>query len=201
MSREYTQSRGSTDGENVFLTLDVSYRLYDAPSRWSGRTWLDVFGGYHMQDASFEVSDVNTIFLDGRPTDLFYSGVAATYDMEFRGVRVGVRGEIGLGPSSTISGSIALLPYVVADGCGQWIVREKVLDHNATGWGLDLGVRYEYAVSDSIRVWGGFGSTRLKGTDGTDDQFHFSGQPIGRARLDKLESEFRFFMIGGEFRF
>ncbi len=200
-SLEYTKSFSSTDGENVFLTLDVSYRLYDGAGEWGGRTRLDLFAGYHMQDATFSVSDVNTVIQNARPVDYHLEGLAATYDMEFYGVRVGVRGEIATGPSGTISGYMAVLPYVAADGFGQWIVRGKALDHDATGWGLDLQVRYEYAVSSSVRLWGGVGYTRMEGSDGTDTQFFFSSEPIGRARLDEIESEYGFVVIGGEFRF
>jgi len=200
-SREYIKSLSATDGENAFLTLDVSYCLLDRAGAPGGRMRLDVFAGYHMQDAAFEVSDVNTVIQEGVAVDGFYPGVAATYDMEFRGLRVGVRGEMTVGPSSTISGALAVLPYVSADGFGQWIVRRKAFDHDATGWGLDLFGRYEYAVSSNVRLWGGVGYTRMEGSDGTDRQFFFTGAPIGNARLDEIESSYGFVMIGGEFRF
>ncbi len=195
-SDEYIKSFSSTEGENVFLTLDVSYRLSERAG-----TRLDVFAGYYMQDASFQVSDVNTVIQNGVPVDFFAGGLAATYDLEFRGVRAGVRGEMALGGSSFISATAAVLPYVKADGFGQWILRHKGLDHDAVGWGLDLAVRYEYAISSSVRLWGGVGYTHLEGNDGTDRQFVFGGRPIGTGRLDTIESEHGFIMIGGELRF
>jgi len=195
-SREFIKSLSVSDGESMFLTVDLSYCLRGGPG---GR--LDAFAGYHMQDSTFEVSDVHTIIYFAEPVNVVDRGLAATYDMEFYGFRAGIRGELPVGRSSTISGSVAVLPFVEADGFGQWILREKTLDHNATGWGVDLLVRYEYAVSARVRLWGGAGFTRLEGTGGTDDQFRFSGLPIGRARLDELQSECGFIMIGGEFRF
>lgn len=195
-SSEFIKSFSSTEGENVFLTLDVSYRLSERAG-----TRLDVFAGYHMQDASFQVSDVNTVILNGAPADFFNGGLAATYDLEFRGLRAGVRVEMALGASSFISGYAAVLPYVKAEGFGQWILRHKGLDHDAVGWGLDLAVRYEHAISSSVRLWGGVGYTHLEGNDGTDRQFLFGGEPIGTGWLDTIESEYGFVMIGGEFRF
>lgn len=200
-SREYIKSFTGTDGENVFFTFDVSYRLHERADEGGGRSRLDVFAGYALQDAAFEMSDVHTIIQNGVPVDTWYGGVAATYDMEFRGVRVGVRGEMPIGRSSTISGTVAVLPYVKADGFGQWIVRRKAFDHDATGWGFDCAVRYEYALSENITLWAGAGYTHLRGADGTDDQFYFTGKPIGTASLDELESEYGFVMIGGELRF
>jgi hypothetical protein len=198
----YIRSLAGTDGDNVFLTLDVTYCLIAAADSRAGTpVRLDVFAGYHMQDATFEISDVRTVIERTLPAYTAWSGVAATYDMEFSGLRVGLRGEMGLGAWGTISGSLAVLPLVDAEGFGQWIFREKVVDHDATGWGLDFALRYEYAFSSSVRVWGGVGYTRLEGSGGTDTQFRFSGDPIGRARLDELASEYRFAVIGGEFRF
>jgi GNAT superfamily N-acetyltransferase len=197
--REFIKSLSTSDGESMFLTIDLSYCLVGDQTRSSGR--LDVFGGYQMQDSTFEVSDVHTIIAFAEPVDYTEGGLAATYDMEFYGVRAGIRGELPVGRSSTISGYVAVLPFVQADGFGQWMLREKTLNHDATGWGLDVLVRYEYAVSPNVRLWGGVGYTRLKGTQGTDDQFEFSGEPIGRARLDELYCEYSFVMIGGEFRF
>lgn len=201
----FIRSLADSDGDSVFLTLDASYRLFegaigeDAADGTAGS--FDVFAGYHMQDSTFEIRDVRTVIADFAVASHFVPGKAATYDMEFYGLRVGVRGELRFGRASTVSGSLAVLPFVWADGFGQWIVREKTLDHNATGWGLDLLVRYEYALTPSVRLWVGAGLTRLKGTDGTDTQFRFSGRPIGQSRLDELESDYSFLMIGGEFRF
>jgi len=201
-SREYIKSLSHTDGENAFLTFDVSYRIYESPGAGSvPPIRVDVFGGYHLQDAAFDVRDVNTVVFEARPVDRFHAGEAATYDMEFRGVRLGLRGEIAIGPSGTLSGQLAILPFLEADGFGQWILSEKTLDHDASGWGLDLLVRYEHAFSQNIRIWGGLGYTRMEGRDGVDSQYRFSGALIGRADLDKLESEFGFLMIGGEYRF
>ncbi|MBN1916476.1 MAG: hypothetical protein JW889_01100 [Verrucomicrobia bacterium] len=200
-SREFIKSLATSSGENVFLTLDLSYRLYDDRGSARDGGHLDVFAGYHMQDAAFEVRDVHTLVFFGEPVDALDRGLAATYDMEFYGVRAGIRGEMPVGRSSTISGSLAVLPFVQAEGFGQWILREKVLDHSATGWGLDLLVRYEYAVSSNVRLWAGVGITRLEGSSGTDDQFRFSGEAIGRAHLDEIESDCRFVVFGGEFRF
>jgi hypothetical protein len=200
-SSEFIKSLSSTDGENVFLTLDVSYRLHERTGKDGERTRLDVFVGYALQDAALEVSDVHTVIEDGLPADWWSEGLAATYDMEFRGVRVGVRGEIALSASSTVVGCVAVLPYVKADGFGQWILRRKAFDHNATGFGLDATVRYKYAVSSSVRLWAGAGYTHLRGTDGTDEQFSFGGHPIGTVSLDELQSQYGFVMIGAELRF
>jgi len=201
-SREYVKSLSHTDGENAFLTFDVSYRIYE--SAGAGSTppiRLDVFGGYHLQDAAFDVRDVNTVILDARPVDRFHEGDAATYDMEFRGVRLGLRAEMGIGHSGTLSGYLAILPFLEADGFGQWILREKTLNHDASGWGLDLLIRYEHAFTENIRVWGGFGYTRLEGEDGVDSQYRFSGALIGRAALDTINSEYSFAIVGAEIRF
>jgi hypothetical protein len=200
-SREFIKSLSSTDGENVFLTLDVSYRLHERSGDGGERTRLDVFAGYALQDAALELSDVHTVIQDGLPVDWRSEGLAATYDMEFRGVRVGVRGAFALSASSTVSGCVAVLPYVKADGFGQWILRRKAFDHNATGLGLDAGVRYEYAVSSSVRLWAGVGYTHLRATNGTDEQFFFTGRPGGTVSLDELESEFGYVAVGAELRF
>jgi len=200
-SGEYIKSLGGSDGESVFLNLDVSYRIFGAGAREGGGTRVDVFGGYAMQDATFNVTDVHMVVQDGRATDRRFAGVAATYDMEFYGLRAGVRGEVAVGASSVLSGSVAVLPYVKADGFGQWIARGKMFDHDATGWGVDFFGCYEYVVSSSVRLWVGMGYTRMEGTDGIDRQFFFTGEPIGNAHLDELESSYRFVMIGGEFRF
>jgi hypothetical protein len=201
-SSEYIKSVSQSNGENSFLTFDVSYRIYE--SAGAGATQpvrLEVFGGYHLQDTSFEVHDVNTVITEARPVNYFTAGAAATYDMDFRGVRLGLRGEIAIGSSGALSGHVAFLPFLEADGFGQWILREKTLDHDASGWGLDLLVRYEHAFTENIRVWGGLGYTRLEGNDGVDSQYRFSGALIGRADLETIESEYTFAMIGGEIRF
>jgi len=200
-SREYIKSLSQTDGENIFLTLDVTYGVCERTGPTGRPTTLDVFGGYQMQDATFDISDVRTVIANGRPVDFSTSGLAATYDLEFWGIRIGVRGELPVGDSGTITGHVAVLPYVEGEGFGQWLLRQKAFDHDATGWGLDIAVRYEYALSPSVRLWGGVGYTRMKATDGVDRQFHFGGEPIGDARLDEISSENSFVMIGGEFRF
>ena len=185
----------------TFLTLDVSYRLFEGALGDGAVGSFDVFAGYHMQDATFEISDARTVIADFQVASYSFDGPVATYDMEFYGLRLGVRGEVHFGRASTVSGSLAVLPFVQADGFGQWIIREKTLDHDATGWGMDVLVRYEYALTPSVRLWAGAGLTRLEGTDGTDTQFRFSGQPIGRSHLDEIKSDYSFLMLGGEFRF
>jgi len=200
-SEEFVKSFSASDGESMFLTVDVSWCISGGPRGGPSGGRLDIFGGYHMQDTTFEVTNVHTVIAYATPVNVVTAGTAATYDMEFYGVRVGIRGEMPVGRSSTISGHLAVLPFVAADGFGQWVLREKVFDHDATGWGIDALIRYEFAVSDSLRLWAGAGFTRLEGTNGTDDQFRFSGESLGRASLDELKSESRFVMIGGEFRF
>ena len=180
----------------------MSYCVYDDAGAGSGPpVRIDVFGGYHLQDATFDIYDVHTVILQARPVDRLRTGEVATYDMEFYGLRVGLRGEMAIGPRGTLSGHLAVLPFVEVDGFGQWIARKKTVDHDASAWGLDLAVRYEYAFSQALSVWGGVGYTRLEGKDGVDRQYRFSGEPIGQAHLEEIESEFRFVMIGGEYRF
>ena len=149
----WIQTENPGSGNCHFYDFDVSFRVLGANSHLGS---LDIFMGYgstsiNMVDTDpLSYSYYEWVYLGGYDT---YPGLDSTYDIVYRGLRVGTKGEIRPVPLLGLSASIAYSPSLDIDGEGFWNLRTDV---DPAGWrfyqsgkGNSLGYNFGLSIIPS----------------------------------------------------
>jgi len=174
-------AESDTDGDSDFLTANAYYRLFG----WGQRNFLDAFVGYHRQENSFANDNVRVL----TPEFASYAGKVAEYEMEFSGVRAGVRTEFALAPRFSVRATLAAIPYVDLDADGKWFLRDILFSQSADGYGLDFELYLDFEVARNINLVAGLKYMFLNASDGKESGIA-AGTPYGPfGVVDEVESE------------
>ncbi len=181
-------AESDTDGDSDFLTANVYYRLFG----WGRRNSLDAFVGYQGQKNSFSNDNARVL----TPEFASYAGKVAEYEMEFSGVRAGLRTEIALAPRFSIRANLAAIPYVELDANGKWFLRDIFFTQSADGYGVDFDLSLDFEVARNINLVAGLKYLFLNASDGEESGVA-GGMPYGPFDVvDEVESE-QFGATGG----
>lgn len=133
-------------------TGDASFGMVDLYYRFLANDlgYLDAFLGYQQNENSFRMTNGQWVIYDSLPDTTPIPGLNSTYTMEYRGVRLGVRGETPLTRNRewTLEGSVAYLPWLEAEGKGYWNLRDMTFAQTGgEGDGIDAFVAVNYKPS------------------------------------------------------
>jgi len=131
-----------TTGDASFWMVDLYYRFWT-----DNRSFLDAFLGYQRNENSFKMTNGQWVIYDYLPDSTPIFGLNSTYEIDYQGVRVGVRGETPLtrNPEWTLEGSVAYLPKVEAEAKGYWNLRDmRFRQSGGDGDGIDAYVAVNY---------------------------------------------------------
>jgi hypothetical protein len=169
------------DADSDLFNANVYYRLWG----WGPRNSVDVFVGYHNQKHSFTNSNARILI-----PDLFSaSGKVAEYEMEFNGVRAGLRTEMAISPRFSVMANLAFLPFVDVDTNGKWLLRDLTFSQNADGYGVDFDLLLEFMITRNVSLVGGLKYVFLRATEGEESGSE-AGVPYGPFDVvDEIESD------------
>lgn len=170
-----------TDADSDLFNANVYYRLW----AWGPRNSVDLFFGYQNQQHSFTNNNVRILI----PEIYSVSGRVAEYDMEFNGVRAGLRMEMAIAPKFSVMANLAFLPYVDVDTDGKWLLRDLTFSQSADGYGLDFDLLLEFEIMRNVSLVGGVKYVFLRATDGEESGME-AGIPYGPfGVVDEIESD------------
>jgi hypothetical protein len=174
-------AESDTDADSNFFSANVYYRLWG----WGPKNSVDVFVGYHNQQHSFTNHNAQILVPE------FYTaqGKVAEYEMEFNGVRAGMRMEIAIARRLSLLANAAFIPYADVDTHGRWIRRDISFSQSADGYGVDFDLLLELEISRNVSVIGGIKYMFLRATDGEESGVQ-GGIPYGPfGVVDEIESD------------
>lgn len=170
-----------TDGDSDFVTGNVYYRLWE----WGRRNSIDAFLGYHGQENSFTNCDVRVLV----PEYFTAPGKVAEYEMDFDGVRAGLRTNAAVAPRLSLRGNLGFIPYASFDASGKWLLRDLYISQSGDGWGVDFDVYLDFEVTRNIALFAGLKYLYLCATHGEESVIS-EGVPYGPYDvLDKAKSD------------
>ncbi len=149
----WLQTESPTSGNSYFYNFNVNFRPLGANSELGS---LDIFAGYESNSINMLMTDplsyiyYEWIYFGGYDT---YPGLNSTYDILWRGFRLGIRGEVQAIPLLGFTGSIVYSPGLTIQGEGFWNLRTEV---DPGGWrfydyGTGYGLEYDLALKmDSL---------------------------------------------------
>jgi len=174
-------AESDTDADSYFLSANVYYRLW----AWGPRNSLDVFIGYHGQENSFTNNNVRVL----TPGYFTAAGKVAEYEMDFKGVRVGLRMDVALAPRFSLRGNLAFIPYADFDTEGKWLLRDISFSQSAEGYGVDFDLCLDFEIARNIDFIAGIKYLYLRATDGEESGLA-QGLPYGPSEVvDEIESD------------
>jgi len=174
-------AEADTDADSDFLTANFYYRLWG----WPRRNSLDVFLGYHQQENSFSNSDVRLL----TPVYFTAAGKVAEYEMDFKGVRAGLRMDVALSRRFAVRGNLAVIPYADFDATGNWLLRDLSFSQSADGYGFDFDLYLDFEIARNVDLLVGLKYLYLRATDG-EEWGTAQGVPYGPSDVvDEVESD------------
>lgn len=179
--RPLVYAETDTDADSDLFNANVYYRLWG----WGPRNSVDLFVGYQNQQHSFTNNNVRILI----PDIYSASGRVAEYDMEFNGVRAGLRMEMAIAPKFSVMANLAFLPYVDVDTEGKWLLRDLTFSQSADGYGVDFDLLLEFEIMRNVSLVGGVKYVFLRATDGEESGTE-AGIPYGPfSVVDEIESD------------
>lgn len=153
-------AEADTEAESDFLSANVYYRL------WGGgpRNSVDVFVGYHRQENSFTNSNVRVLI----PEYFTVAGKVAEYEMDFRGVRAGVRMDVALSRRFNLRANFAAIPYADFDADGRWLLRDLSFSQSADAYGVDFDLYLDFEIARNVDLIAGIKYLYLRATNGQE---------------------------------
>jgi hypothetical protein len=176
---------------------EAGYRLLDAP-----RGSLALLVGYRYDQQRFQIEDGRQ---EVPPGGADLSRLNSSYTAKWTGATLGALVEL---PVSSLPLKVELTghfwPSVSYRGTGRWNLRSDFsqtpsFQHDATGYGGDLGIRLRYQPTEHWDVSIGWAGTWLIAEDGTDKTF-FSNGTTGTADLNRVDSRTNFYSFGIGYR-
>ncbi len=174
-------AESDTDGDSDFFNANVYYRLWG----WGKKDSVDLFVGYHNQQHSFTNYNARILIPEYYTT----TGKAAEYEMEFNGVRAGIRMEVALSKRLSLLANAAFIPYADVDTNGRWLYRDLSFSQSADGYGVDFDLLLDFEITPNVSVIGGLKYMLLRATDGEESGAQ-GGIPYGPFEIvDEIESD------------
>ncbi len=180
-SEPLVYAEADTDAQSHFLNANVYYRLWG----WGPRNSVDVFVGYHAQENSFTNNDVRLLI----PEHFAVAGKVAEYEMDFKGVRAGVRMNAALSSRFTLRAMFAAIPCVDYAAEGKWLLRDLRFSQSADGYGVDFDLYLDFEVARNVNLLAGIKYLYLRATEGQESGYS-QGMRYGPSDvLDEAESD------------
>jgi len=127
----WIETENPSNGNSHFYNLNVNFRPLQVASRLGS---LDIFAGYGSASVNMRMTDplsyiyYEWIYLGGYDT---HPGLRSTYDILYKGFRVGIKGEIRPASLVRLNANIAYWPSLDIEGEGFWNLRTDV---DPGGW-------------------------------------------------------------------
>lgn len=146
----WIQTESPSSGNSHFYNFNVNFRPLGANSELGS---LDIFAGYGSTFINMLMTDplsyiyYEWIYLGGYDT---YPGLNSTYDIDCKGFRIGIKGEIRPVSLLALTGSITYSPRLDIQGEGFWNLRTDI---DPGGWRFyqsGRGNSLEYNLGISI---------------------------------------------------
>lgn len=170
----YIQSESPTNGNSSFYNLNVNFRPLAVNSELAS---LDIFAGYETVSINMRMTDpISYIYYEWWYLGGYdiYAGLNSTYDIVYRGFRIGIKGQIRPISLLRLNGSIAYSPSLDIDGEGFWNLRTDV---DPSGWrfyqsGKGNSLEYNLGISiiplEYLSLELGYGGRVFKVTESED---------------------------------
>lgn len=146
----YSLSIQDCTSEPLLWDINLGYRLLDKPELNAEPTF-DVFVGYQHERSEFKMTNLYQTISAGPPIPPVgpIAGLNSTYEITYKGPRIGIRGDFKPAPRWTLGGSFAYA-WLTTEGKGYWNLRApvKTFTHSGgKGEGIDtnFGVNYTFA--------------------------------------------------------
>lgn len=170
----WIETENPSSGDSHFYNFNINMRAWGTHSKLG---YLDIFAGYGS--TSMHVLDTDPlsyiyyewVYLGGYDT---YPGLRSTYDVLYRGFRVGIEGEVRPVPLLRLNANIAYWPSLDIEGEGFWNLRTDV---DPGGWrfydsGKGNSLEYNLGIGivpvGSLSVELGYRSQLFKVTESKD---------------------------------
>lgn len=190
---QFSESQADTDGDVTMADINVYYQLITTDI--SGKPLeIDVFLGYiYYKDDLRDYNGVQTL-VDEQPVNDPFDGLNSKYRFMWQMAKIGVRANSQVSDSLNIRGSIALLHLIDYEGEGYWNLRDDFRrdDPNFVqgaddGKGVEAKVSLRYALTENVRLEGGYRIIYMKAEDG-DDKTYFSDGTSDSTHLSYVET-------------
>jgi hypothetical protein len=139
------ESRFDNSGDAYFWIADLNYRILGQDS-----SYFDAFLGYQFNKNSLKMKNGLWTTVAYTPVSIPMPPLMSSYEIEYQGVRLGLRGEMPLTPNHewTLEGSAAYLPWLEAEGEG--VLNFGAVQYTQTdgdGDGVDASIAVNYKPS------------------------------------------------------
>ena len=146
----WMQTKNASSGSSYFYNCNLSFRLLGNNSAIG---FLDTFAGYERASINMVNTDPLSYiyyywtYYGGLDT---YPGLNSTYDIFWRGFRVGIRGQLQPVSFLGLTGTIAYSPSLNIQGEGFWNLRTDV---DPSGWRFyDYGTGYSWEYGLGLKI-------------------------------------------------
>lgn len=99
-------------------------------------------------------------------------GLIGRYDLHMSGPRISAGVSIDLSEKLQLSSQLVWMPWLEAEGDGDWVLREYTFTQTAEGQGLQLQIQMDYALTETLNAFVSIEATSLV----ADEQGSESGQ-------------------------
>lgn len=185
---EFSKSTCDIHGDVTLWEINLYYNN----QRYTGKglgPWGAVFGFTHYQDKLTMTNGIQTI-----PPDGPFTGLNSTYDFYWDAIKLGVLPQFNVTDRFSISGMLAVYPYVNYRGDAYWNLRTSGPDafraeppnfiHKSTsGYGYEASLGLTYGITKQLELTAGYRYLYLYAKDGTDTTYFADGS-VATANLD-----------------
>jgi len=186
-------------GDAYFWIADLNYRVLAKDS-----SYLDAFLGYQFNKNSFKMKNGWWTTVAYTPVSIPMPPLMSSYEIEYQGVRLGLRGEMPLSsnPEWTLEGSVAYLPWLEAEGDGVLnfgLVQYTQTDGDGEGVDASIAVNYKPAQIPNLAFKVGYRYMELETRGGNITDYTPIGPIAGDWHNGKCKFNGVFFGVGYRF--
>jgi len=155
--------------EPLLWDINLGYRLLDKPELNAEPTF-DIFVGYQHEGSEFKMTNLyQTVTSPGFPPVGPIPGLNSTYEITYRGPRIGIKGNFKPASRWTLEGSFAYA-WLTTKGKGYWNLRNFSFIHSGgNGEGIDtkVGVGYTFARIPALSLQLDYRYLKMENKGGT----------------------------------
>jgi len=195
------QAEGDVRGDTAAYTIDGYLRVNEVlknrniPGAW------DLVLGYQFYEEDLEERNLVHVVDFNERINQPLPDVHTAFELQWRAVRVGVRGEYPLSEKWYARGSAIALVAVDYSGRGEWEYGElrhrapEIRQNDHSGFGSELKGSILYSVSEKLFAEAGYNFLRMKSSRGADRSFLPDGTEIATV-LDQARFDRHAFFVG-----
>lgn len=146
----WIQTESPSSGESYFYNFNINFRPLGTELEIGS---LDIFAGYESTSIGLRMTDpISYIYSDWWYLGGYdiYAGLNSTYNIVYRGFRVGIRGQLQPVSFLGLTGTIAYSPSLNIQGEGFWNLRTDV---DPSGWRFyDYGTGYSLGYDLALKI-------------------------------------------------